>query len=57
MTKNEMKADRLLKEVGEIAQDRRDETLNGSDDKLESFSYSANYGFGIAEITFTYTTD
>jgi hypothetical protein len=54
MNNREIKLNRILQEIAEIAFAHKDETLKNTNDKLTSFSTSANFHFGIAEIKFTY---
>ena len=54
MNEREIKLDRILREIAEIAFERKDETLENANDKLTSFSSSTNFHFGTAEIKFTY---
>lgn len=54
MTEQETRIYRILQEIAEIALERKDETLKNTEDKLISFSDSADFHFGIAEINFTY---
>lgn len=54
MNKREVKTDRILQEIAEMAFERKDETMKNPEDKLVCFSSSANFHFGIAEIKFTY---